>query len=589
MGQKAVSRLYDLLESGKKTETAVNTIAKEYSEIFTLPGLKEALVEAVAYGYGIVPEVLTSTQQAVLERAVNRPWSGDGMTLSKKLHGSDIAMREAIIAEVSKQLKLNASWQSAARALYDGYNSGHVVREQVLPNYLQTVRKATAGSVTQIAAARKAVRNIERLANKGAPTRMLKAVYEKLLQQAQKGSAEALEKACWVAVQEKSRYVADRIIRTEMARAWADGFFASAAKDADVIAYRWKLSTRHPVYDVCDMLLKADMFGMGAGVFPKDKVPSLPVHPHCMCSLVEVYEGDLNAKQLAAYKAGESRVKQAGDNYLSRISQVRRQQLLGIDGVKAWASGADWQRYMRGWNGLHKPSTRLQNVIETDIINKNKYHDFESMEEYLKQKYDIKLDSSVKNLHYDSVSSCIKGIESVIDEYSDLSTILQKVTVGKSGVMSCTGKNITFNPTYFSDDKLTNICVEQANSGWWTKNTSIVSIGVHEAGHAVERLLIDNNPIYVYEFERIIAWQKCTEAKKIVSKACENIKKTLYGKSKRNDELVKSISQYATKSKSETMAEAFADVYANGDNANPLSIEIKKLTKELLEKYKGGQ
>lgn len=318
--------------------------------------MKEALVEAAAYGYGIAPELLTSTEQEAIAQALNRPWSGDKMTLSKKLHGADAAMREAIITTVSKQIKLNASWQSAARALYDGYGSGQtVVREQVLPQYLQTVKNATAGSATQMAAARKAVRNIERLARKGSPTRMLKAVYEKLLKQAQEGSAEALEKACWVAVQEKSRYVADRIIRTEVARAWADGFFARATKDADIIAYRWKLSTRHPVYDVCDMFLKADMFGMGAGVFPKDKVPSLPVHPHCMCSLVEVYKGDLNAKQLTAYKAGESRVKQAGDDYLSRLSQVRRQQLLGIDGAKAWTNGENWQRYMRGWNGLHNP------------------------------------------------------------------------------------------------------------------------------------------------------------------------------------------------------------------------------------------
>ena len=36
-----------------------------------------------------------------------------------------------------------------------------------------------------------------------------------------------------------------------------------------------------------------------------------------------------------------------------------------------------------------------------------------------------------------------------------------------------------------------------------------------------------------------------------------------------------------------TMAEAFADVYGNGDNTNPLSIEIKRLTLEKIEEYKG--
>lgn len=51
----------------------------------------------------------------------------------------------------------------------------------------------------------------------------------------------------------------------------------------------------------------------------------------------------------------------------------------------------------------------------------------------------------------------------------------------------------------------------------------------------------------------------------------------------------KAISSYALKDDSETLAEAFADVLTNGINANPLSIEIKRLTKEQMEKYKGGR
>lgn len=36
---------------------------------------------------------------------------------------------------------------------------------------------------------------------------------------------------------------------------------------------------------------KANLYGMGAGVFPKDKVPRLPAHPHCMCFLKPVIRG----------------------------------------------------------------------------------------------------------------------------------------------------------------------------------------------------------------------------------------------------------------------------------------------------------
>lgn len=55
-----------------------------------------------------------------------------------------------------------------------------------------------------------------------------------------------------------------------------------------------------------------------------------------------------------------------------------------------------------------------------------------------------------------------------------------------------------------------------------------------------------------------------------------------------NAELISNISRYAADNASETMAEAFADIYANGENAQELSKEIKRLTIETLNKYKGG-
>lgn len=91
-----------------------------------------------------------------------------------------------------------------------------------------------------------------------------------------------------------------------------------------------------------------------------------------------------------------------------------------------------------------------------------------------------------------------------------------------------------------------------------------------------------------YQFDKVQAWNNCTEASKIVRTACSNIKNTEYGHGKTSTDLVRSISTYALQNDSETMAEAFADVYANGDNAKPLSKEIKRLTRLLMNTYKGG-
>lgn len=360
--QKAIELLYTELEAGKKVEQAIKAVERNYPQLFTLPELKPALVEAAAYGYGIVPTVLSVAQAASWGEMLAASWTGSGMSLSQKLHGSAQEMRAAIISTIKQQLKLNSSWVGAARALYDGYSYGNVVREQDLPKYLQTVRRATQGSPEQLRSARIALRNISRLAQNGAPARALRAAYEQLIKAALTGSSEALQKACYTAIQEKSRYVAERIIRTETARAWADGFFAACMEDPDCVAVRWKLSSRHPVHDICDMYARADMFGLGAGIYPKDKVPPMPVHPHCLCRAVEVYAGEVDIH------SAKNNIRQAGDKWLQGLSEQQRQNVLGIKGAKDWADGGDWMDSMRGWQGLHKPESRLKNGGNRDII-----------------------------------------------------------------------------------------------------------------------------------------------------------------------------------------------------------------------------
>lgn len=219
----------------------------------------------------------------------------------------------------------------------------------------------------------------------------------------------------------------------------------------------------------------------------------------------------------------------------------------------------------------------------------NRANDYESLQKYMDSKYDMKLDDSIRKLDIDTAKSAIGGVESVIREYPDVGIFLKSGITSTSGVMSCTGSKLSFNPDYFSDDKkLHNTCKDMSRQCFWVSNSSTTSIGVHEAAHGVEWALIQANHRYTTEAQRVDAWNSCTEAKLIVQEACANIQRTEYGHEKSRTELVRSISTYALQSDSETMAEAFADVYANGDNAKPLSKEIKRLTHLLMNKYKGG-
>lgn len=364
--KKAVAYLQRLIASGMKFEEALDNVQRHYGKLFTLPELKPALVEAAAYAYGIVPTMLTKAQVESMGEELADKWDESGMTLSEKLHGVGVKMRGAIVSTLQEQMRRNKTWTEAARALYDGYgddsqnvyNGGKdIISKQDLPKYLQKVREATGNDLQALAEQRQAIDNINRLAKNGAPNKALQAAYNKLLEAVQKGNEKAIEKAVEVAVNEKSRYVAERITRTEMARAWADGFIAKIKDDADIVAVKFKLSSRHPVFDICDMYAKADMYGLGAGIYPKDKLPPLPVHPHCLCRYVEVIEGEVDMQQQ------RDQVQEAGDKWLNSLPESRRAQVLGRKGLKAWEDGKDWRKYMRGYAGLREVKSRLNESI----------------------------------------------------------------------------------------------------------------------------------------------------------------------------------------------------------------------------------
>lgn len=400
--KKAVAYLQRLIASGMKFEEALDNVQRHYGKLFTLPELKPALVEAAAYAYGIVPTMLTKAQVESMGEELADKWDESGMTLSEKLHGVGVKMRGAIVSTLQEQMRRNKTWTEAARALYDGYgedgqnvhNGGKdIISRQDLPKYLQKVREATGNDLQALAEQRQAIDNINRLAKNGAPNKALQAAYNKLLEAVQKGNEKAIEKAVEVAVNEKSRYVAERITRTEMARAWADGFIAKIKDDTDIVAVKFKLSSRHPVFDICDMYLKADMYGLGAGIYPKDKLPPLPVHPHCLCRYVEVIEGEVDMQQQ------RDQVQEAGDKWLNSLPESRRAQVLGRKGLKAWEDGEDWRKYMRGYAGLREAESRLQLYKPVELSEKTITDEYQSPKGSIKKFQTRKVKNAAYDIH----------------------------------------------------------------------------------------------------------------------------------------------------------------------------------------------
>ena len=230
-----------------------------------------------------------------------------------------------------------------AKQLQTGDIAGHITelvragRGVVDTKSALAYRKALAKSERQVA----------RLAQGGAPTTRLKAAYANVIKATKAGTEKGITQAINRAVLEKARYNASRIARTEIARAYGEGYKAELAGDPDATGTQWSLSSRHNVFDVCDANANADLYGMGPGVYPRGSLPRYPSHPHCLCLLSQVF---IEKKPKFNPNGGEK--------YIDSLSVKKQKELLGVE------RQAQYRRNPKKWRSILP-----QYSLETDTPN----------------------------------------------------------------------------------------------------------------------------------------------------------------------------------------------------------------------------
>ena len=132
-------------------------------------------------------------------------------------------------------------------------------------------------------------------------------------------------------------------------------------------AYRWKLGIRHPAEDICDMYAHADLYGLGAGIFPKDQAPVNPAHPHCLCHYAPVYTSELKGKKRS------DNVEANGRAWLAKQPLHIRQAILGVKGEQEWKAGrVGWTEKARNLNistvGYYGLKSRLRKFVKVKSI-----------------------------------------------------------------------------------------------------------------------------------------------------------------------------------------------------------------------------
>lgn len=258
----------------------------------------------------------------------------------------------------------------------------------------------------------------------------------------------------------------------------------------------------------------------------------------------------------------------------SELAELQdRASFFGLDKTK------DFNDYMTKY--LNLPQGANTQSVSVPVKSVGDAKSFGQLEHYMKQTYNVDMTDDVKKLDFKAVAESTKGIETVLDEFPQAKGSFTGMYTSKHGVMSVgyTG-NVSFNPSFYHKYSVVDNAMSSVARGFHPANNSVLTTGSHEAGHILELALLDKkglDPIM-----KVLAYNDCSEAKRVVSEACKAAKKTPEGKGKRVAQLISDVSGYAQQNRSECLAECVADYVANGKNSSILSREVWKILKREL-------
>lgn len=121
-----------------------------------------------------------------------------------------------------------------------------------------------------------------------------------------------------------------RLFRTELNRAHGEAYQHGAGSNPDVIGMKFNLSPNHPRYDICDFYAKANLHGLGPGVYPIGQVP-WPAHPNTMSYLTAVFRDEVSA--------ADRNGRQAPLDWLRGLKEPQQEQVLGAAKARALRAG----------------------------------------------------------------------------------------------------------------------------------------------------------------------------------------------------------------------------------------------------------
>lgn len=226
-------------------------------------------------------------QTSISVGAVRAMTVGD-VTLSRRLYLHATQTASEVTALVREHAKGVHQARELSLRLYDGYTPKDGIRRPLegsaraqLPKALRTLTADPKTRRTLDVFQQEGQRQAARL-----KTPALRAAYLEAFEAWKDGAGQqALKRKLDVAYREKNRFFANRIAQTELHRAHQAQVARDLMDDEETTAVQVRMNPTHPRTDICDLHARADLYGLGPGVYPKPKAPRPPFHPFCLCKL----------------------------------------------------------------------------------------------------------------------------------------------------------------------------------------------------------------------------------------------------------------------------------------------------------------
>lgn len=372
----------------------------------------------------------------------------------------------------------------------------------------------------------------------------------------------------------KAPYKARRLVRTTVAQAAVDAELKEL-EELGITEYEIQCTFDERLCPICRKY-DGKKYKLGKG-------PTPTFHPNCRCRVRQIIPKEFQKGLTKAARDSDGNTinvpyNMSYDTWEKKYGKGKGQGGMTVDPPK-----------MRPEPAKKKVGPQVRSVSSAKDMNE--------LVEIVKTRWNIE-GFDVDGVHYERIEAdSFKDLDFglVKDSFVKMDTVfvdfpeLKQSKLG-FGVLAKRGKEdasifygfedgsmqFSFSRSYTNRVSFENRVRNAARTGDSPAGIEASDIAVHEMGHVIEQSMF---------YKKHGSYKKGADrhefSKTIKSEAWKAVKKEYAEKGiTKVGDAVLDLSLYATTDSAEMFAEAFADYYANGDNAKPLSKEIVKITKK---------